>query len=140
MRIYLILFILLFSNAAYCCSCIPLDKIDDQQYNKYDLIFTGKVVSIKKKLGVKEITFETQIKFKGVHSSSKIIIKTSAYESECGILPKIGEEWLIFAHREKGGFQTSLCTRTKSMNKKTWNYKKEELQQDIEYLNEKLRG
>lgn len=140
MRIFLTLFILLFLNTAYCCSCEPLGKIDDQQYNKYDLIFIGKVVSIKKKLGMKEVAFESQTKFKGVHSSSKIIIMTSAYESECGILPKIGDEWLVFSYFDKDRFKTNLCTRTKSMNKKAWNYNKEELQQDIEYLNQKLRG
>lgn len=140
MRISLILFILLLSSTAYCCSCIPIGEIDDQQYNKYDGIFAGKVILIKKKLWVKEITFEIQIRFKGIQKTSKITITTSAEESTCGISPKVGEEWLIFAYRETEGFQTSLCTRTKSMNKKAWNYNKEELQQDIEYLNQKLRG
>ena len=89
---------------------------------------------------MKEITFEIQIRFKGIQKSSKIKITTSDQESTCGISPKLGEEWLIFANREKEGFQTNLCTRTKSMNKKAWDYNKEELQQDIEYLNQKLRG
>lgn len=140
MRIFLILFILFFSKAAYCCSCEPLGKIDDQQYNKYDAIFTGKVISIQKKQWMKEITVEIQIRFKGTLKFSKITITTSAQEGTCGISPKMGEEWLIFAYREREGFQTNLCTRTKNMNKKAWNYNKEELQQDIEYLNQKLRG
>jgi hypothetical protein len=140
MRIYLVLFILLFSNVAYCCSCVPLGNIDDQQYNKYDAIFTGKVLSIQKKLWMKEITFEIQTLFKGIQKSSKIKITTSAQEGTCGISPKVGEEWLIFAYRENEGFETNLCTRTKSMNKKAWNYNKNELQQDIDYLNQKLRS
>lgn len=140
MRIFLILFILFFSNAAYCCSCEPPGKIDDQQYNKYYAIFTGKIISIQKKQWAKEITFEIRIQFKGILKLSKITITTSAHESTCGISPKVGEEWLIFAYREKEGFQTNLCTRTKSMNKKAWDYNKEELQQDIEYLKQKLRG
>jgi len=140
MRIYLFLFTLFFSNAAYSCSCEPPGKIDDQQYNKCDVIFSGKVISIQKKQWMKEITFEIQMRFKGIQKPSKITITTSAQESTCGISPKLGEEWLIFAYREKEGFQTSLCTRTKSMNKKAWNYNKDDLQQDIEYLNQKLKG
>lgn len=140
MRFYLLLFVLLFSNAAYCCSCEPQGKIDDQQYSKYDAIFTGKIISIQKKQLIKEITFEIQKQFKGILKLSKITITTSAQEGTCGISPKVGEEWLIYAYRDKEGFQTNLCTRTKSMNKKAWNYKKDELEQDIEYLNQKLRG
>ncbi|NCU02406.1 MAG: hypothetical protein GXC73_00320 [Chitinophagaceae bacterium] len=140
MRIFLTLFILLLSSTAYCCSCIPLGEIDDEQYNEYDAIFSGKVVSIKKKQWTKEITFEIQRRFKGIQKLSQITITTSAQEGTCGISPKVGERWLIFAYREKERFQTSLCTRTKSMNKKAWDYNKDELQKDIEFLNRKIRG
>lgn len=140
MRIYLILFVLVFSNDVYSCSCESHGKMDDQQYNKYDVIFSGKAISIQKKQWMKEITFEVQTRFKGVLKLSKVTITTLAQESTCGISPKVGEEWLIFAYRESEGFQTSLCTRTKSMNKNAWDYNKDELQQDIEYLNQKLRG
>ena len=139
MRIALILFILLFSNAAYCCSCVPLDKIDDNQYKKYDVIFKGKVLSVTTTGATKEVVFEVATPFKGGDKMRKLTVKTEAHESECGISPKVGEVWLVFAYKEQNGFQTNLCTRTKNMDSKTWNYRKEELQQDIEYLNQKLR-
>jgi hypothetical protein len=65
MRIFLILFILLFSNAAYCCSCVPLGKIDDNQYKKYDVIFKGEVLSVTTKGATKEVVFEVATPFKG---------------------------------------------------------------------------
>ncbi|RXK59242.1 hypothetical protein ESA94_13960 [Lacibacter luteus] len=140
MRIFLIVFILLLSRTSYSCSCIPLGEIDDEQYNEYEAIFSGKVIAIKKKQWTKEVTFEIQIRFKGIQKLSQIVITTSAQEGTCGISPKVGEQWLIFAYRENEKLQTSLCTRTKSMNKKAWNYNKDELQKDIEFLNRKIRG
>ncbi len=137
MRIVLNLLILLLSNAAYCCSCVPLGKIDDNQYNKYDVIFKGKVLSVKNSGIIKEVVFEVETHFKGGEKMRKLTVNTIAYESACGISPKAGQEWLVFAYKEKNGLQTNLCTRTKNMDSKTWNYRKDELQEDLNYLNEK---
>ena len=140
MRFLLLVSILFVYYSGYSCSCIPHEQINDEQYNKYFFIFTGKVLSIKKTFGRKEVTFELQTLFKGTVKSKKMTIMTSAYESECDISPKIGEQWLVFAYNDSGEFTTNICTRTKSMNRKAWNYNKGEIQRDIEYLNQKLRG
>ena len=139
MRICLIILILFFSNTAYCCSCTPHGELDDQQYNKYDMIFKGKVLSVRKSGIIKVVVFEVETLFKGTGAIRKLTVKTMANESECGISPKAGEVWLIFAYKEKNEYQTNLCTRTKNMNKKAWNYKSKELEDDLDYLGQKVK-
>jgi hypothetical protein len=57
----------------------------------------------------------------------------------CGIVPKVGEEWLMFAYADKNGFRTERCTRTKSMNPKAWDHNKNEIIDDIKFLEAKLK-
>jgi len=82
------------------------------------------------------LTFETY--YKGNETQNKIKIITPAQQGLCGIVPKVGERWLIFAYEEEQGFHTELCTRTKNLNPKAWDYRKDEIDDDIKFLEAKL--
>ena len=140
MKSVLLIFAILSIQIGYGCSCLPPGKIDDIQFNKYDLIFKGKVVSIKKKNEVVSILFQVEDYYKGNKYSKTIKVATVAYESACGITVKRGEEWLVYAFFSNNEYNTNLCTRTKNMNPKAWNYDKLELKEDIEFLENKRKS
>jgi hypothetical protein len=58
----------------------------------------------------------------------------------CGIFPEIGEQWLIFARKKGNVFYTSLCTRTKNLNPKAWDYNKVFIDDDLKFLNSMGNG
>jgi hypothetical protein len=128
---------LLTHNPNYC-SCATLEPIDDQQYNKYNLIVKGRIASISLSNFKRTIDLNVETYYKGGQNKTKIKITTQGQESMCGIVPKVGEEWLMFAYADKKGFRTELCTRTKNMNPNAWDYNKNEISEDIKFLEAKL--
>ena len=135
---YLLLLFSLLTHKANYCSCTPLPPIDDQQYNEYNLIVKGKVIKVlKSNLFEKTIYFKVETHYKGGDSLTTLKVTTPSQEGMCGIVPKVGEEWLMFAYREKKGFRTELCTRTKNLNPKAWDYNKSEVEDDIKFLEAK---
>jgi hypothetical protein len=134
MRPYLFIIGLLISYIGNCCSCNHLDKIDDEQYNQYSLILKGKVIKITLSSFERIIFLKVNAYYKGEQNKDIIKIISPRQEGECGILPKVGEYWLMFANTSGNKFRTDLCTRTKNMNPKAWDYKKDELKSDLDFL------
>ncbi len=121
--IWTILFFISFTTG-YACTCINLGKIDQKQFNEYDLIATGEILAVdfgehtqKIEVGIHEV-------FKGKISKMTIVLSSSSQSGMCGIFPKVGEKWLIYAYGANAEFSTSLCTRTQNMtNANHWNRK-----------------
>lgn len=113
--------------------------MDDKQYNEYDLIIRGKVTGIIKKEFSKYISVKIFKYYKGKLKSKRITIETPANDGICGIAVTTGEEWLIFTYKRGDSYVTNLCTRTKTLSPKAWNYRKEEIEDDLIYLEEKLK-
>jgi hypothetical protein len=88
------------------------------------------------KLG-RVITFSIDTYFKGVGKERTVTIISPLESGICGIFPVNGERWLMFAYQNGKSYRTNLCTRTKRMNPRVWNYSKEELEADLKFLNEK---
>ena len=132
----LLIFSLLTSKLNYC-SCTPLPPIDEQQYKEYDLILKGKVSKISVINSERMIDFAVETFYKGQQNKARIKITTPSQEGMCGIIPKVGERWLVFAYADKNGFHTELCTRTKNMNPKAWDYNKNEVTEDLKFLEAK---
>lgn len=121
------------------CSCIPPGSIDDKQYNEYDLIAHGKVMSVEDGKRGKVITFSVSTYFKGGGKERSVTIISPTEEGICGIFPVKGEQWLMFAFANGKSYRTNLCTRTKNMNAKASDYRKEEIAADILFLEAKLK-
>jgi hypothetical protein len=120
MGIFLFLFSLIMQRPNYC-SCIPLGPIDDKQFNEYSLIVKGKVAKVTVHNFERTIYFTVDIYYKGGGNQTQIKIITPSQEGVCGIIPKAGENWLMFAYANGADYKTELCTRTKNMNPKAWN-------------------
>jgi hypothetical protein len=140
MRLFLFFSSFLISFFAQCCDCIPSGKIDSSQYNEYAIIFTGKVIKIVNNKDGKFIEMRVGTYFKGNLKSNVVRINTPTTESLCGITPRAGERWLIFSYSYKNYFKTDLCTRTKTMQQKKWDYRKEELLNDLDYLKNRRKN
>lgn len=137
---YIFLFgLLLLSLAAAPCSCLSSGKINEEQYNSYNLIITGKVVKLVEKEFNRIIYIKVVKYFKGNKKTTIVKIETPVWQSACGITPKIGENWLLFAYKQGKIYTTNLCTRTKSMNDKAWNYNKSEIDDDLKFLESKIK-
>ncbi|WP_207420306.1 hypothetical protein [Desertivirga brevis] len=111
--------------------------MDDKQFSQYDLIIKGKILKVdtdgmKKKITVKVINY-----FKGNRQSGPVIVSTPAESAACGISPKEGEKWLIFANGTDENYTTSMCTRSKAISSKAENYNKEEARDDVKFLKKK---
>ena len=135
---YLLLLFSLFSHNSNYCSCIPLGPIDESQYNEYNLIVKGKVSKVVIQSFEKSIYLAVDVYYKGGDKQTTIKITTPSLEGMCGIVPKVGENWLIFAYADEKNYRTELCTRTKNMNPKAWNYNKDEIAKDIIFLETKI--
>ena len=77
--------------------------------------------------------------YKGSQNKDTIKIVSPREAGDCGIFPKVGEHWLMFAYSAGNRFRTNLCTRTKNMNPKAWDYKKDELINDLDFLGNKRK-
>ncbi len=137
MDVFLLLFSLLMQKPNYC-SCIPLGPMDEKQYNEYNLIVKGKVTKVTVHDFERIIYLTVDTYYKGGGSQTKIKITTPKQEGLCGIIPKVGESWLMFTHTNGSDYRTGLCTRTKNMNPKAWNYNKSEIANDIKFLETKI--
>lgn len=133
---YLLLLFGLFANKPNC-SCIPLGQINDKQYEEYDLIAKGKIVKVWVKDWTRTIYLNVIIYYKGGNKQSQIKIITSSTDGMYGIGSHVGEDWLIFAYTENKSYRTDICTRTKNLNPKAWDYNKDEIDNDIKFLEEK---
>jgi len=77
--------------------------------------------------------------YKGSQNKDTIKIVSPREAGDCGIFPKVGEHWLMFAYSTGNSFRTNLCTRTKNMNPKAWDYRKNELKDDLDFLENKIK-
>lgn len=132
-----ITFLLVFNFFGNACSCIEPREIDEAQYNQYKLIVIGKIVSVKEERFEQIFKVQIETAYKAKDSIDIITVHTPQQEGECGIVPKKGEKWLLFAYWNGKHYSTYLCTRTKSMNPKAPFYNAETITNDIEFLERK---
>lgn len=139
MKYTFLLILLLLSSITYSCSCAPQGKIDEKQYAKYDLIIKGKIVKLVENGYTRIIYIRVDTYFKGKLSKKTVKVESPSQEGICGIFPEIGEQWLLFAYKKDNIYNTNLCTRTKNLSPKAWNFRKDEIEDDLKFLEEKLK-
>lgn len=110
--LFICLFILMIPLNGYSCDCDFQRRSSIELFNSTDVIFQGKVVSIKNvqlegELN-KEIVFEVFNNFKGA-PSKYITIYTD--NSNCALgINNTGEKWIIWAYNYNGKITTNQCT------------------------------
>ncbi|RRJ93846.1 hypothetical protein [Flavobacterium macacae] len=120
MRNITILFFLLFVGFnSYSCSCVGYGYSLPQAYNSAQIIFEGKIISIKEvdieeEAGMHyELVFKIEKNLKGAEGKT-IKIYTHTQGTACGLRTrKVGEKWIIWAYISKERIYTSKCTNSK---------------------------
>mgnify|MGYP000135570157 CR=1 FL=1 len=134
------LFSMLFAVAAfatYACSCANPGKMDDKQYESYDLIASGIIDGVEENGDVKVIFFRSTHFYKGGKNASGILLNTPLSSAACGISPNVGEEWLIYARNEGGELHVSLCSRTIVLKAEGMSGVPDRAKEDLVYLENK---
>jgi hypothetical protein len=94
------------------CQC-PLSSLNIDECNKYDLIFKGKIISLKpceNKPG--EALFELEELYEG-NATQKFTILFEC-NSECALRLNVGEEWIIYTnHKQLNNAQLNWCSRSR---------------------------
>lgn len=123
------------------CDCEPLGPINDQQYNSYELIVVGTVKKIVKGDQMNTIILRVKQSYQGAPKERRVSITTPKDYFSCGIAPKRGEAWLIYARKFEGKYTTNECTRSKSLTRKARYYysSKGVLEGDLAFLEQKIR-
>lgn len=77
------------------CQC-PLSKLDEVELNRYELIFRGKLQTIKLNERKSEAVFEISDLFKG--NATKQFIVMFDDTDPCKLDLRVGDEWLIYSN------------------------------------------
>jgi hypothetical protein len=139
MKNILLILLTLISFKGLCCSCINFGEINDKVYNSYDIIVKGQIEKVEEGELSRTIYIRIEKEYKGNIKSELISITSPSQSGMCGIFPKIGEVWLMYASKSESIYFTDMCTRTKNMNQNAWNYNKEEIESDLIYLEKRLK-
>jgi len=133
MKIICTLILLLTFNLGFSCTCETLGEIDREQFNEYDLIATGKILSVDFGEFTQKIEVGIHKIFKGKVKEMTIVLSSSSQSGMCGIFPEIGEKWLIYSKGKDIEFSTDLCTRTQNMTRAN-DKEKRTIKRDLTFL------
>ncbi len=110
--LFFLCWFVLTSFISIACQC-PLSSLNLEECNKYDLIFKGKIVSIKAcddKPG--EALFKLEELYKG-NATQKFTILFEC-NTECSLKLNVDEEWLIYTnHKQLNNAQLNWCSRSR---------------------------
>lgn len=111
---FLILFIL-FSKLSLACQC-PVAELSDKELNKYDLIFKGKIQSIKLNGELSEALFLVEELYKGNAASSFKVFFNDL--DDCKLELRSGDEWIIYtSYRQVDNAKLDFCSRSRKFFK-----------------------
>lgn len=101
-KLFFIFFLSLTIYKSYSCSCAH-DKITQEIYSNYSLIFTGEIVEVEDcdNLGYQKFTFEIEQIFKG--QTTKLISGYNNCGGVCNFLYEKRQKWLVYSNPNKYG-------------------------------------
>jgi hypothetical protein len=94
-RYYIVFLFVFIAGQIYACQC-PLTKLDETELSRYELIFRGKIQSIKLNERKSEAVFEITDLFKG--NATKEFIVMFDNNDPCKFDLRVGDEWLIYSN------------------------------------------
>jgi hypothetical protein len=93
------------------CTCVR-PGTPEEDFIKADLVFLGKIISIKTREHDKLVHFRVNKVYKGGHFKT-INITTAMNAGMCGFSFQEKRQYIVYAHKTESGFGTSMCSRTK---------------------------
>ncbi len=109
------LIFLFVSKISFACQC-PLTALNLEEANKYDIIFKGKISSIKINKELSEALFTINELYKGVVAENFKIIFNDL--DVCKIEMRAGDEWIIYAnYNQVSSAKLDFCSRSRKFFK-----------------------
>ncbi len=112
----ILLFTLFITSTVIACQC-PLTSLSKEELNKYDLIFKGKIESIKLTNTINsEAVFFVDELYKGNLAQHFTVYFND--KDECKLPMRVGDEWLIYTNYkqiDKG--KLDFCSRSRTFIK-----------------------
>lgn len=110
-RYYIVLLFVFLAQQIIACQC-PLSILDENELNRYELIFRGKLQSIKLNERKSEAIFEISDLFKG--NATKEFIVMFDDTDPCKLDFRVGDEWLIYSNYiQIDRVKSDYCSRSR---------------------------
>jgi len=110
-----IIFLILLSYRSFACQC-PLTALNEAETNKYDIVFKGKITSVKLLNERSEALFTIRELYKGPIGEIFTVLFNDA--DECKLELTAGDEWIIYANfRQVNNAQLDFCSRSRKFFK-----------------------
>ena len=101
-----------FTSSIFACQC-PITKLSAEECNKYEIIFRGRLKSVKPCADKKsEAVFEILELYKGVVTGDFTVLFDC--ETECAQAFNAGEEWIIYSnYKQATNAKMDWCSRSR---------------------------
>lgn len=115
MKHLIIIILILSCKLSYACQC-PITSLTDKETNKYDIIFRGKIKSIKLNNANSEAIFTVDELYKGLLAQDFKILFNDA--DVCKIELRAGDEWIIYTnYHQIDNAKMDFCSRSRKFFK-----------------------
>ena len=105
-----LIFSLAAADAALACSCAPAPP-PQEALQQAAAVFTGTVVGVDTAGVTNTVRLRVERSWKGA-KCGEVTVVTSADSAACGYDFQVGQSYLVYAERQKGKLNASLCSRT----------------------------
>jgi hypothetical protein len=110
-QLFLIIFLVITVKASYACQC-PLSSLDAKELLKYEIVFKGKIKSIKLDNEKSEAIFSISELYKGMISQDFKILFDDL--DKCKLELRVGDEWLIYSNYfQIDNAKLDFCSRSR---------------------------
>jgi hypothetical protein len=111
MKYFIIIVFLLLGKLSFACQC-PVTDLSDKELNKYDLIFKGKIQTIKLNKEKSEAMFLVEELYKGNTAPTFKILFNDL--DNCKLELRAGDEWIIYtSYRQIDNAKLDFCSRSR---------------------------
>ncbi|HYG64571.1 MAG TPA: hypothetical protein VEL74_18470 [Thermoanaerobaculia bacterium] len=98
------------ADAALACSCAPSPP-PQEALQQAGAVFTGTVVAVDTSGLSSTVRLRVEKGWKGA-KCGEVTVVTSADSAACGYDFQVGQSYLVYADKQKGKLNVSLCSRT----------------------------
>jgi hypothetical protein len=115
MKNLIIILLILSCKLSHACQC-PISSLTDKETGKYDIIFKGKIKSVKLNKEHSEAIFSIDELYKGLLAQDFKILFNDA--DACKIELRAGDEWIIYSnYHQIDNAKLDFCSRSRKFFK-----------------------
>jgi len=111
MKQLLLILLIVFSEISFACQC-PLTQLNEKELQKYEIIFKGKISSIKLNKEKSEAIFNINELYKGIAGEQFKVLFDDL--DVCKLELRVGDEWIIYSnYLQIDNAKLDFCSRSR---------------------------